>query len=81
MMPTQPKDRRGTPKKTGGSPSDPEPGVVLPAGYRIHLGVNLLVLRRADGSMVTAFGASGADPAEVKKEAEKDYLMSVQGTA
>jgi hypothetical protein len=55
--------------------------VVLPPGYRIHLGVNLMVLRRADGSMVTAFGASSADPAEVKKEAEKDYRMSVKATA
>ncbi len=80
MMPTQPHDRR-PPKKTGGSPSVPEPGVVLPPGYRVHLGVNLLVLRRADGSMVTAFGASSADPTEVKKEAEKDYRMSVQATA
>ncbi len=81
MMPTQPEDRRGTPKKTGGSPSVPEPGVVLPPGYHVKLGVNLMVLRRADGSMVTAFGASGADPAEVKREAEKDYRMSGQGTA
>ena len=40
-----------------------------------------MVLRRADGSMVAAFSASGADPAEVKEEAEKDYLMSGQGTA
>jgi hypothetical protein len=31
--------------------------------------------------MVTAFGASSADPAEVKKEAEKDYRMSVKATA
>jgi hypothetical protein len=40
-----------------------------------------MALRRADGSMVAAFGASGADPSEVKREAEKDYLMSVQGKA
>ncbi len=80
MMPTQPQKRRA-PKKPGGSPSVPKPGVVLPPGYRIHLGVNLLVLRRADGSMVTAFGASSADPAEVEEEAEKDYRMSGQGTA
>ena len=62
MMPTQFEDRRPL-KKTGGSPSVPESGVVLPPGYRIHPGLNLMVLRRADGSMVTAFGASGADPA------------------
>ncbi len=52
--------------------------MVLPPGYRIHPGVNLLVLRRADGSMVTAFGASSADPAEVKREAEKDYLRAAK---
>jgi hypothetical protein len=40
-----------------------------------------MALRRADGSMVAAFGASGADPSEVKREAEKDYLMSGQGKA
>jgi hypothetical protein len=80
MMPTQSEDRRPL-KKTGGSPSVPEPGVVLPPGYRIHPGLNLMVLRRADGSMVAAFSASGADPAEVKEEAEKDYRMSGQGTA
>jgi hypothetical protein len=40
-----------------------------------------MVLRRVDGSMVTAFKASSADPAEVKKEAEKDYRMRVQATA
>ena len=79
MMPTQPKDR--PPKKTGGSPSVPEPGVVLPPGYRIHLGVNLLVLRRADGSMVAAFSALGADPSEVEMETEKGYRRSGQGTA
>ncbi len=78
MMPTQPEDRRGTPGLFRGSPSVPESGVVLPPGYRIHLGVNLLVLRRADGSMVTAFGASSADPAEVKREAEKDYLRAAK---
>ncbi len=39
-----------------------------------------MALRRADGSMVTAFGAA-ADPAEVKEEAKKDYMMSGQGTA
>ena len=79
MIPTQPEDRR-PPKKTGGSPSVPEPEAGLPPGDHVKLGVNLMVLRRADGSMVTAFGAS-ADPAEVKEEAEKDYLMSGQGTA
>ena len=79
MMTTQPEDRR-PPKKTGGSPSVPEPEAGLPPGYHVKLGVNLMVLRRADGSMVAAFGAS-ADPAEVKEEAEKDYRMSGQGTA
>ncbi len=80
MIPTQPEDRRA-PKKTGGSPSVPEPEAGLPPGYHAKLGVNLMVLRRADGSMVTAFGASCADPAEVKEEAEKDYRMSGLGRA
>ncbi len=50
----------------------------MPPGYHVKLGVNLMALRRADGSMVAAFGASGADPAEVKEEAEKDYLRAAK---
>jgi hypothetical protein len=41
----------------------------------------LLVLRRADGSMVAAFSAPSVDPAEVEREAEKGYRRSGQSTA
>ena len=59
----------------------PPPGVSLPPGYRVWVDPDLLVLRRADGSVVAAFSALGADPAEVEKEASEDYRRSGEGTA
>ena len=50
--------------------------MVLPPGYRLQMDADLLILSRADGSMVAAFSALGADPEEVKREAEKDYRRS-----
>ncbi len=56
----------------GRSAPVPEPrAVVLSPGYRVQLGADLLILRRAHGSMVAAFSALGADPSEVEMETEK----------
>ena len=39
---------------------------MLPFGYYLELDEDLLILRRADGSDVTAFGAVGLDFFEVE---------------
>ena len=46
----------------------------LPSDYRLNeTDRELLVLRRGDGSVVAAFSATGADPAEVKRRAWDDH--------
>ncbi len=45
---------------------------LLPPGYRLERDADVFVLRRRDGSMVAAFSAQGADPAEVFAEAWED---------
>ena len=45
----------------------------LPPGYHIQSDAEVLMLRRADGSMVAGFVAGRALPAEVVKTAEEDY--------
>ena len=45
----------------------------LPPGYHLELEADLLELRRPDGSLVAAFSARGAAPAEVTRTAEEDY--------
>jgi hypothetical protein len=47
--------------KTGG-----QDGLGLPFGYHLERGDDLLILRRADGSEVAAFGAVGLDLFEVE---------------
>ena len=54
--------------------------MVLPPGYRIQMDPDLLVLYRADGSMVAAFSAFGAEPEEVAREAREDYRQSGEDT-
>lgn len=41
-------------------------GLGLPFGYRLERDSDLLILRRADGSEVAAFGAVGLDLFEVE---------------
>ena len=53
----------------------------LPPGYRLQMDPDVLVLRRADGSMVAAFSGPSVDPAEVEREAAKDYWRSGEATA
>lgn len=45
----------------------------LPPGYRLGGDPDILLLLRPDGSMVAAFSARGADPAEVFAAAWEDY--------
>ena len=45
----------------------------LPPGYDLEYGADVLLLRRADGSSVAAFSASGVAPSEVVRIAEEDY--------
>jgi hypothetical protein len=45
----------------------------LPPGYDLEFGADVLLLRRADGSSVAAFSASGVAPSEVARIAEEDY--------
>jgi hypothetical protein len=50
-------------------------GFRLPPGYRVQVGPDVLILRRADGLMVAAFIAPGVDPVEVEREAAEDYRL------
>ena len=45
----------------------------LPPGYHVELDADLMELRRSDGSLVAAFSARGAAPAEVTRTAEEEY--------
>ncbi len=56
-------------------------GFRLPPGYRVQVAPDVLVLRRADGSTVAAFSGPGADPAEVEREATRDYWLRDEATA
>ena len=44
----------------------------LPPRYDLEYGADVLLLRRADGSTVAAFSASGVAPSEVARIAEED---------
>ena len=45
----------------------------LPPGYGLECGADVLLLRRADGSVAAVFGATVAAPSEMVRTAEKDY--------
>ena len=51
---------------SGQGKSGGQDGLGLPFGYRLERSDDLLILRRADGSDVAAFGAVGLDPFEVE---------------
>jgi hypothetical protein len=57
-----------------------ERGLYLPSGYRLdELAVrDLVILRRPDGSEVTVFSATGADPKEVERVAWEDFRGRVK---
>jgi hypothetical protein len=46
----------------------------LTPGYELDHGAGVLLLRRDDGSVVAAFSARDATPAEVARTAEADYV-------
>ena len=48
----------------------------LPPGYTVEHGADVLLVRRADGSVVAAFSARGATPKEVKRTAWDDFKRS-----
>ncbi len=53
----------------------------LPPGYHVELDADLMELRRSDGSLVAAFSARGATPAEVVRTAEEDYRKNGNSSA
>jgi len=53
----------------------------LPPGYELEHGADVLLLRRRDGSMAAAFGATGATPSEVARTAEEDYRRHGKSSA
>ena len=55
--------------------------LVLPPGYGLEHGADVLLLRRADGSVAATFGAAGAAPAEVARTAEGDLRRNGEGPA
>ncbi len=44
----------------------------LPPGYGLEHGADVLLLRRADGSVAATFSAGGVTPPEVVRTAEED---------
>jgi hypothetical protein len=53
--------------------------LLLPPGYQLEHGAEVMLLRRADGSVVAAFGAADTPPSRVVLHAERDFRAS-QGT-
>ncbi len=47
--------------------------MVLPYGYAIEPGVNVLLLCRGDGSIVAVFSAANTSPSEVARLVEQDF--------
>jgi hypothetical protein len=45
----------------------------LPPGYSVHHDPDVLVLRRADGSVVARFSGRGLDPEQVERAAREDH--------
>ena len=45
----------------------------LPSGYRAHFDPDVLVLKRADGSVVARFGSLGSAEQEVQRTAWEDH--------
>ena len=54
--------------------------LALPPGYSLEHGADVLLLRRADSSVVATFSTRGAAPAKVSKTAEEDRRRSQRAT-
>lgn len=55
--------------------------LLLPPGYALEHGADVLLLRRAGGSVVAAFNAGKAIPSEVEKAAWEDHERANKDTA
>jgi hypothetical protein len=55
--------------------------LLLPPGYTIEHGADVLLLRREGGSVVGAFNAGRATSVEVEKNAWDDHRQSNRSTA
>jgi hypothetical protein len=55
--------------------------LALPPGYELETGAEVLILRRADGSVAAAFNADRVVPSEVAWTAEEDYRTRAKYTA
>ena len=54
--------------------------LILPPGYELELGPDVLFLRRDDDSVGAVF-VTGATPSDVARTAEEDYRKYGRGTA
>jgi hypothetical protein len=55
--------------------------LLLPPGYTIEYGADVLLLRRGGGSVVAAFSARGTTSTEVERTAWNDHRQSSRNTA
>ncbi|HEX2182832.1 MAG TPA: hypothetical protein VHH10_11145 [Rubrobacteraceae bacterium] len=55
--------------------------LALPPGYALEYGADVLLLRRADGSVAATFSARNASPAQVAKTAVEDRRRNGRRTA
>ena len=55
--------------------------LLLPPGYTLEHGADVLLLRRAGGSVAAAFNVGKATSSEVEKDAWKDYERTNKETA
>jgi hypothetical protein len=55
--------------------------LLLPPGYTVEYGADVLLLRREGGSVVAAFNAGRATCSEVEKDAWDDHKQSNGKTA
>jgi hypothetical protein len=51
----------------------------LPSGYHAHLNPDVLILKRADGSVVARFSGRGFVAEEVERAAWHDYGEAAEG--
>jgi hypothetical protein len=55
--------------------------LLLPPGYTMEYGADVLLLRREGGSVVAAFNAGRATSSEVEKDAWDDHKQTNRKTA
>jgi hypothetical protein len=55
--------------------------LLLPPGYTVEYGADVLLLRREGGSVVAAFNAGRATSLEVERNAWEDHKQSSRKTA